>query len=70
MQAKIGNVRKVFQSLNMIPFIKAIVAHYRGDPGWAKLRPPFVELPAADVAKAIKVLETEHGFSMNFGPRA
>ncbi len=70
LQAKIGNVRKVFQSLNMIPFIKAIVAHYRGDPGWAKLRPPFVELPAADVAKAIKVLETEHGFSMNFGPRA
>lgn len=67
LQAKIGNVRKVFQSLNMIPFIKAIVAHYRGDPGWAKLRPPFIELPAADVAKAIKVLETEHGFSMNFG---
>jgi 4-hydroxy-tetrahydrodipicolinate synthase len=67
LQAKIGDVRKVFQSLNMIPFIKAIVAHYRGDPGWAKLRPPFVELPEADVKKAIAVLEAEHGFKMDFG---
>ncbi len=70
LQAKIGGVRKVFQSLNMIPFIKAIVAHYRGDPGWAKLRPPFVELAEADVAKAIKTLETEHGFKMDFGSQS
>jgi 4-hydroxy-tetrahydrodipicolinate synthase len=70
LQAKIGDVRKVFQSLNMIPFIKAIVAHYRGDPGWAKLRPPFVELADADVKKAIAVLEAEHGFKMNFGQSA
>ena len=70
LQAKIGGVRKVFQSLNMIPFIKAIVAHYRGDPGWTKMRPPFVELPEADVAKAIKLLETEHGFKMDFGADA
>lgn len=70
LQAKIGGVRKVFQSLNMIPFIKAIVAHYRGDPGWAKLRPPFVELAEADVAKAIKTLETEHGFKMDFGAQS
>lgn len=70
LQAKIGGVRKVFQSLNMIPFIKAIVGHYLKDPGWARLRPPFVELPEADVARAIKVLETEHGFKMNFGSLA
>ena len=44
-----------------------VVAHYRGDPGWAKLRPPFVELADADVAKAIKALEAEHGFKMDFG---
>ena len=66
LQAKIGGVRKVFQSLNMIPFIKAVVAHYRNDPGWTKMRPPFVELPDADVAKAIAVLENEHGFKMEF----
>ena len=66
LQANIGGVRKVFQSLNMIPFLKAIVAHYRNDPGWIKLRPPFVELPDADVAKAIALLEKEHGFTMKF----
>ena len=67
LQNKISGVRKVFQSLNMIPFIKATVAHYRGDPGWVKMRPPFVELPDADVAKAISILEAEHGFKMEFG---
>ena len=67
LQAKISGVRKVFQSLNMIPFIKAVVAHYRKDPTWAKMRPPFVELPEAEVAKAISILETDHGFTMNFG---
>ena len=66
LQAKIGGMRKVFQSLTMIPLLKAIVAHYRGDPGWANMRPPFTELPAADVAKAIAVLEAEHGFKMDF----
>ena len=67
LQARIGGVRTVFQSLTMIPFLKAIIAHYRADPGWAKLRPPFTELPSADVAKAIKILESEHGFKMDFG---
>ena len=70
LQAKIGSVRKVFQSLTMIPFLKAIIAHYRDDPGWTKLRPPFTELPSADVAKAIKILEAEHGFKMDFGSDA
>lgn len=66
LQARIGGVRKVFQSLTMIPFIKAIVSHYRKDPSWARMRPPFVELPEADVAKAIGLLENEHGFKMKF----
>ena len=70
LQAKIGGVRKVFQSLNMIPFLKAIVAHYRDDQGWAKLRPPLVELPEADVAKGIAVLEKDYGFKMDFGAKA
>jgi 4-hydroxy-tetrahydrodipicolinate synthase len=43
-QAKIGSVRKVLQSATMIPLLKGIIAHYRKDPGWAKVRPPFVEL--------------------------
>ena len=70
LQAKIGGVRTVFQSLTMIPFIKAIVAHYRGDPTWAKVRPPMVEVADADVKKAIAILEAEHGFKMDFGREA
>jgi 4-hydroxy-tetrahydrodipicolinate synthase len=64
LQARISGVRKVLQSQPMIPLLKAVIAHYRGDPGWAKLRPPFTGLPAADVAAAIKTLEAEHGFEM------
>jgi len=66
LQARIGGVRKVFQSLTMIPFLKAIVAHYRNDPTWARVRPPLVEVDTADVMKAIATLEAEHGFKMDF----
>jgi 4-hydroxy-tetrahydrodipicolinate synthase len=66
LQAKIGAVRKVFQSQPLIPLIKGLVAHYRQDPGWARLRAPLTELPSADVAAAVKVLEAEHGFKMDF----
>ncbi len=66
LQDKIGAVRKVFQSQAMIPLLKGIVAHYRRDKQWAHVRPPLMPLPPADVAAAIKLLETEHGFSMRF----
>ena len=38
----------------MIPLIKGVVAHYRRDPQWARVRPPLVPLPTADVAAAVK----------------
>ena len=66
LQAKIAAVRKVFQSPAMIPLLKGIVAHYRKDKSWARVRPPLTALPAADVAAAIKVLEAEHSFRMSF----
>jgi 4-hydroxy-tetrahydrodipicolinate synthase len=65
LQAKIGGVRKVFQSQPMIPLIKAVIGHYRNDPAWAKLRPPMTELPEADVLAAVRTLEAEHGFTMD-----
>ena len=65
LQEKISGVRKVVQSLPMIPFIKAIIAHYRGDPAWARLRPPLVEVEKAQAAAAIATLEREHGFRMD-----
>ncbi len=65
LQAKIGGIRKVFQSQPMIPLMKAIIGHYRNDPAWATLRPPLTELPEKDLAAAIKTLEAEHGFKMD-----
>lgn len=64
LQAKIGGVRKTLQSATMIPLLKGIIGHYRKDAGWSKVRPPFVEAPAAEVAQVVKTLESEHGFSM------
>jgi 4-hydroxy-tetrahydrodipicolinate synthase len=65
LQAKIGGVRKTLQTAEMIPLLKGIIAHYRNDPGWAELRPPFVELPAAKMAEVVGILEREHGFRMD-----
>lgn len=65
-QAKITAVRKVFQSQPMIPLMKAIIAHYRHDPAWARPRPPLVELDQSVAAAAIATLEREHGFGMDF----
>jgi 4-hydroxy-tetrahydrodipicolinate synthase len=65
LQAKVSGVRTALQSAQMIPLLKGIIAHYRRDEGWAAVRPPFVELPAEDVAAVIRTLEREHGFTMD-----
>ena len=46
LQADITALRKAIQAFPMIPALKALIAHYRQDAGWAKLRPPFIDLPA------------------------
>jgi 4-hydroxy-tetrahydrodipicolinate synthase len=66
LQAKITGIRKVFQTPYMIALIKGIIAHYRQDPAWATVRPPLVAAARTDVQNAIKVLEAEHGFRMDF----
>jgi hypothetical protein len=50
----------------MIPALKALIAHYRQDPGWAKLRPPFMELPRAEAEKVVHSLAEAHGFKLEF----
>ena len=44
LQAAINEVRPTYQGLPAISAIKAMVAHYRHDPAWARVRPPLVEL--------------------------
>jgi 4-hydroxy-tetrahydrodipicolinate synthase len=64
LQADITAVRKTYQAYPMMPFLKAVIGHYRNDPGWAKMRPPFVELPAAEAQKGIKELADGYGFKL------
>jgi 4-hydroxy-tetrahydrodipicolinate synthase len=70
LQADVIAFRKTFQSFPVIPLLKAVIAHYRGDPGWAEVRPPFVALPEADAKAAIHKLADLHGFKLSFDEAA
>ena len=63
LQANLDATRAAFAKFPMIPALKQAVAHWTGDPGWAKVRPPLVELNSAQSAALLADLE-ERGFSM------
>ena len=65
-QEKISALRKTFQTFPVIPTMKALIAHYRDDEGWADVRPPFTPLPEAEAERAIKTLADLHGFKLEF----
>jgi len=69
-QAAITALRKAIQAFPMIPALKALIAHYRGDPAWARVRPPFVELGAAEAEKVVRTLADTHGFRLEFARTA
>jgi 4-hydroxy-tetrahydrodipicolinate synthase len=70
LQAGIAAIRKAVQAYPMIPALKALIAHYRSDPGWAEVRAPFMPLPVADAMKAVRTLADEHGFTISFADAA
>jgi 4-hydroxy-tetrahydrodipicolinate synthase len=70
LQAGITAIRKAIQAYPMIPALKALIAHYRGDSGWAEVRPPFLPLPAADAEKLVGTLADTHGFRISFAEAA
>jgi 4-hydroxy-tetrahydrodipicolinate synthase len=70
LQEGITAIRKAIQAFPMIPALKALIAHYRADPGWANVRPPFVPLPAAEAEKAVRTLAESHGFTLSFADAA
>lgn len=47
LQQGLDAVRAIFQQFPMIPAMKAAIAQRSGDEGWATVRPPLVELTAA-----------------------
>ncbi len=64
LQAEITSLRITIQARPMIPMLKAIVAHYRNDPGWAKVRPPFLPLDAGEAKAGISELTEQFGFEL------
>jgi 4-hydroxy-tetrahydrodipicolinate synthase len=62
-QAALVAVRTVFQQLPMIPALKAAIAHFADDPEWSRVRPPLIELDAAQQRTLTQALSSL-GFSM------
>jgi 4-hydroxy-tetrahydrodipicolinate synthase len=56
-QARLDEIRGTFARFPMIPALKAAVAHWSGDPGWATVRPPLVALTPEQSAALVTQLE-------------
>ena len=56
-QARLDEIRGVFQTFSMIPALKAAIAHYGDDAAWATVRPPLVALAAAEAQALVAELE-------------
>lgn len=63
LQEEVNATRGVVERLPVIPALKAIVAHHAGDPAWLAVRPPLVELPAAQREPLLADLASR-GFEM------
>lgn len=55
-QERILELRKPFQDYAPIPGLKQIIAHFRQDPAWLTVRPPFVGLTATQAETLIATL--------------
>ncbi len=62
-QDKLNEFRQAMQKFPMIPALKQAVARYSGHDGWARVRPPLVELTEAQKAELLAEL-TARGFAM------
>jgi 4-hydroxy-tetrahydrodipicolinate synthase len=62
-QTRLDEIRAIVQSYVMIPALKAAIAHYGDDPGWATVRPPFVALTREEASVLIGKLDGK-GFAM------
>jgi len=63
LQAGITATRKIMQKVPMIPALKAVTAHFAGDPQWRTVRPPLTELTPGQEQQVIAELKAA-GFSM------
>jgi 4-hydroxy-tetrahydrodipicolinate synthase len=63
LQKKANDVRETMQGYVMIPALKYVVAHYGNDEAWTTVRPPLVDLPAAEGKALVDKLDAL-GFTM------
>jgi len=69
MQANVSALREALQPFPMIPVLKALIAHFRGDPAWAVLRAPNLALDPDRAVEAVRALVDRHGFRLEFTER-
>jgi len=62
-QGRLDEIRTIMQGYVMIPALKAAIAHWGGDAGWSAVRPPLVELDAAQASALVAQLRA-NGFDM------
>jgi 4-hydroxy-tetrahydrodipicolinate synthase len=62
-QERLNTIRGIFAKYPMIPALKAAIAHYGGEPSWATVRPPLVELTSEQRSSLAADLDRA-GFSM------
>ncbi|WP_110686054.1 dihydrodipicolinate synthase family protein [Salinicola aestuarinus] len=62
-QTELNVIRDIFESVPMIPALKAATAHFASDPRWARVRPPLVELEANQRQTLLEAL-ARAGFDM------
>lgn len=56
-QAQISQLRPTYQGLPPIASIKQMMAHYRNDAGWLRLRPPLVQLSESEAEGLLSRVE-------------
>ena len=56
-QDALNVVRKTVGQYVMIPALKQVIAHYTNDPEWGTVRPPLVDLTAAQAKNVIEGLK-------------
>ena len=50
--AKLYSRKPPFDGKQLVPGVKALLAHIHHDPAWARVQPPLFAFPAADRAAA------------------
>ena len=63
LQQDLNDVRDAMQMPTMIPALKAVVAQFRNEPEWERLRPPLLPLSADRQAMLFEKLE-QLGFAL------